>query len=147
MCVRTYVVCAYAYIFVCLHVYIHACAYVCMRACMYVCVYVRVCVCAHACMCACMYRADWEPEAPSGKCMAGVPGVSWRCPAVLWGPSTPPIQRWFQGKSILLKVGQFSLYACGNGVDLPHVAKHAFGDQMGPNVQKAMPFDSPLIKD
>ena len=21
------------------------------------------------------YRADWEPEVPSGKCMAGVPGV------------------------------------------------------------------------
>ena len=35
-----------------------------------------------------VYRADWEPEAPSGKCMAGVPGVFWRCPAVLWGPTT-----------------------------------------------------------
>ena len=34
------------------------------------------------------YRADWEPEAPSGKCMAGVPGVFWRSPAVLWGPTT-----------------------------------------------------------
>ena len=31
----------------------------------------------------------------------------------------------------------------GMGVNLPHVAKHAFGDQMGPNVQKAMPFGSP----
>ena len=37
-------------------------------------------------------------------------------------------------------MSRFSLYACGNGVNLPHVAKHAFGDQMGPNVQKAMPF-------
>ena len=34
-----------------------------------------------------IYRADWEPEAASGKCMAGVPGVFWRSPAVLWGPS------------------------------------------------------------
>ena len=34
------------------------------------------------------YRADWEPEAPSGKCMAGVPGVFWRCPAALQGSST-----------------------------------------------------------
>ena len=35
-----------------------------------------------------LYRADWEPEATSGKSMAGVPGVFWRCPAVLQGPST-----------------------------------------------------------
>ena len=34
------------------------------------------------------YRTDWEPAAASGKCMAGVPGVFWRCPAVLQGPST-----------------------------------------------------------
>ena len=33
-------------------------------------------------------RADWAPEAPSGKSMAGVPGVFWRCLAVLQGPST-----------------------------------------------------------
>ena len=33
------------------------------------------------------YRVDWEPAATSGKCMAGVPGVFWRCSAVLWGPS------------------------------------------------------------
>ena len=26
----------------------------------------------------------------------------------------------------------------------PHVAKHAFGDQIGQNVQKAMPFGIPL---
>ena len=27
-------------------------------------------------------------------------------------------------------------------MNLPHVAKHAFGDQMGPNVQNPMPFGS-----
>ena len=32
------------------------------------------------------YRADWEPEAPSRRRALG---VFWRCPAVLWGPSTP----------------------------------------------------------
>ena len=37
---------------------------------------------------------------------------------------------------------KLSLYACGNGVNLPHVAKYTFGNQMGPNVQKAMPFGS-----
>ena len=26
----------------------------------------------------------------AGKCMAGVPGVFWRCPAVVWGPSKYP---------------------------------------------------------
>ena len=88
------------------------------------------------------YRADWEPATTSGKCMAGVPGVFWRCPAVLQGPSTHN-PAWFQGKPILLKIGRFSLYACGNGVDLPHLAKRAFRDQIGPNVQKAMLLGSP----
>ena len=37
----------------------------------------------------CTYRADWEPAAASGKGMAGVSGVFWRCPEVLWGPPTP----------------------------------------------------------
>ena len=59
------------------------------------------------------------------------------------GDHLPLIQCWFQGNPELLKIGRFSLYACGNGVNLPHVAKHAFGDQMGPNVQKVMPFGSP----
>ena len=30
-----------------------------------------------------------------------------------------------------------------NGVDLPHLAKRAFRDQIGPNVQKAMLLGSP----
>ena len=53
------------------------------------------------------------------------------------------IQHWFEGKPILLKIGRFSLYACGNGLDLPHLAKRAFCDQIGPNVQKAMLLGSP----
>ena len=53
------------------------------------------------------------------------------------------IQHWFEGKPILLKIGRFSLYACGNGLDLPHLAKRAFRDQIGPNVQKAMLLGSP----
>ena len=67
------------------------------------------------------YRADWEPAASSGRRIGGVPGVLWRCPAGLWAPytSTPA---W---------VGWKTRRACGNGVDLPHVAKHTFGDQTG----------------
>ena len=53
------------------------------------------------------------------------------------------IQLGFYGKPILRKIGRFLLCTCGNGVNMPHVAKHAFGDQMGPNVQKEMPFGSP----
>ena len=53
------------------------------------------------------------------------------------------IQLGFKGKPILLKIGRFSLYACGNGVDLPHLAKRVFRDQIGPNVQKAMLLGSP----
>ena len=53
------------------------------------------------------------------------------------------IQHWFYGKPILRKIGRFPLCACGNGVDLPHLAKRAFRDQIGPNVQKAMLLGSP----
>ena len=53
------------------------------------------------------------------------------------------IQLGLQGKPILLKIGRLSLYACGNGVDLPHLAKRAFRDQIGPNVQNAMLLGSP----
>ena len=48
------------------------------------------------------YGADWEPEAASGKCMAGVPGVFWRSLAVLWGPSTHN-PAWAAGKTRTLK--------------------------------------------
>ena len=40
-----------------------------------------------------------------------------------------------------------SPYACGNGVDLPHLAKRAVGDQMGPNMQTPCRLAVPLIKD
>ena len=49
-----------------------------------------------------VYRADWEPEAPSGKSMAGVPGVFWRCLAALQGPSTHN-PAWVAGKTLILK--------------------------------------------
>ena len=48
------------------------------------------------------------------------------------------IQRWFKEKTLILKNWQISLCACENGLDLPHLAKRDFGDQMGPNLQKAM---------
>ena len=88
------------------------------------------------------YRAYWEPAAPSRNCMAGVPGVFWRSPVVLWGPSTPnptltagkthtskkwpifPVCMWKWGGSA--PCGQARLWR-------PN----------GPNVQKAMPFGSP----
>ena len=45
------------------------------------------------------YRADWEPAATSGR---RVLGVFWRCPVVLWGPSTPnPTQT--SWKTLILK--------------------------------------------
>ena len=71
--------------------------------------------------------------------MAGVPEVFWRSPVVFWGPFThnPTL---VPGKP-LEKIGQF-FCVCSDGVNLPHVAKRAFGNQMGPNVQKAMPSGS-----
>ena len=53
------------------------------------------------------------------------------------------IQLGFDGISKLRKIGQFSLYACGKWVDLPHLAKHTFRDQIGPNVQNSMLLGSP----
>ena len=52
------------------------------------------------------------------------------------------IQRWFDGKPILRKIGRFPLCVWKWGGSA-HVAKRAFGDQMGPNVQKPMPLGSP----
>ena len=72
--------------------------------------------------------------------------MSWGCSGDAQracGDNLHLIQLGFQGKPMFRKVGRFSLYACGNGVDLPRVAKHAFNEQMGPYVQKAMPFGSP----
>jgi hypothetical protein len=42
----------------------------------------------------------------------------------------------------VITVPRQNLGVCVDGVNLPHVAKHAFGDQMGPNVQNSMPFGS-----
>jgi hypothetical protein len=56
--------------------------------------------CSHICFF--IYRADWEPAATSGKCMAGVPGALWRLLAVLQGPSTHN-PAWIAGKPLILK--------------------------------------------
>ena len=57
-------------------------------------------------------RVDWEPAAASGR---RVLGVSWRCPAALWGPSTPnPSQ--VSWKTLALKKWPFSpcdMWICG----------------------------------
>ena len=68
------------------------------------------------------YRADWEPEASSGR---RVLGVFWRCPAVLWGPSTPnPTQ--VSWKTLILKNWLIFPASCGYVVVLPHVAQVRF---------------------
>ena len=88
------------------------------------------------------YSADWKPAAASRRHTGRVLEVFWRCPAVLWGPSTPN-PAWVLGKTLIFKNWPIFIICMWNGVDLPHVPKHAFGDQMGPNVQKAMPFCNP----
>ena len=68
------------------------------------------------------YRADWEPAATSGR---RVLGVFWRCPAVLWGPSTPnPTQ--VSWKTLILKNWPIFPASCGYVVVLPHVAQVRF---------------------
>ena len=53
------------------------------------------------------------------------------------------IQLGFKRKPLFRKNGRFPLHARGDGVDLPHLAKRVFRDQIGPNVQKAMLLGSP----
>ena len=68
------------------------------------------------------YRADWEPAATSGRRALG---VFWRCPAVLWGPSTPnPTQ--ISWKPLILKNWPIFPASCGYVVVLPHVAQVRF---------------------
>ena len=38
------------------------------------------------------------------------------------------IQLGFYRKPLLWKIGRFSLYACGNGLNLPHLAEDTFGN-------------------
>merc|ERR1712185_268132 len=69
----------------------------CTHACPYSCRYAYACTYAYTYTYT--YRADWEPAATSGRRALG---VFWRCPAVLWGPSTPnPTQ--VSWKTLILK--------------------------------------------
>ena len=68
------------------------------------------------------YRANWEPAASSGRRALG---VFWRCPAVLWGLSTPtPTQ--VSWKTLILKNWPIFPASCGYVVVLPHVAQVRF---------------------
>ena len=85
------------------------------------------------------YRADWEPAATSGR---RVLGVFWRCPAVLWGPSTPnPTQ--VSWKTLILKIGRFFLRHVDMWWFCPMWPKYAFGDQKSLIRKKDMPFGNP----
>ena len=74
------------------------------------------------------YRADWEQARPSRRCTGGVLGVFRRCSAALWAPSTPNSTQVLWNPHLLKKRLIFP-HACGSVLDLPHVAKHAFGSQ------------------
>ena len=116
------------------------------------------------CRVAGVYRADWEPAATSGKCMAGVVcystwssfhiswlryradwepaatsgrrvlGVFWRCPAALGGPSTPNPAH-FSWKILDVKNWPIFPASCGYVVDLPHVAQVRFWRPKRPHLE------------
>ena len=89
------------------------------------------------------YRADWEPEAPKGKCMPGVPRVFWRPPVVFWGPSTPN-PTWVLRKTHTSK--KLADVPCVH-VEMwwicPILPSTPFRDKVGPHVRESMPFGSP----
>ena len=79
-----------------------------------------------------VYRADWEPAAASGR---RVLGVSWGCPAALWGPSTPNSTR-VSWKTLILKNWPIFPVSCGYVVDWPHVAQVRFWRPKRPHSEK-----------
>ena len=86
------------------------------------------------------YRADWEPAATSGRRALG---LFWRCPAVLWGPSTPnPTQ--VSWKTLILKNWLIFLRHVDMWWFCPRWPKCAFGDQKCLIRNKDMPFGNPL---
>ena len=95
-----------------------------------------------------VYRADWEPEAPSGKCMAG---VFWRCPAALQGPSThnPAL---VAGKPILQenpyfqKLADFPYMHVEMGWICPIWPSARFVTKLAPMCKKPCCLAVPLIK-
>ena len=63
----------------------------------------------------CHTEADWKPAAPRRRRVLGVP---WRCPAVLWGPSTPNSTR-VSWKTLILKnwpICPVCMWICGGSV-------------------------------
>ena len=85
------------------------------------------------------YRADWEPEAPSGRRALS---VFWRCSAVLWGSSTlnPTQISW---KTLILKNWPIFLRHVDMWWFCPMWPKCAFGDQKCLIRNKDMPFGNP----
>ena len=80
------------------------------------------------------YRADWEPAAASGR---RVPGVSWGCPAALWGPSTLNPTRVSWKTLTWNKLADFFLCACIYVVDWPHVAQVRFLATKRPHLERS----------
>ena len=95
--------------------------------------------CGFPLFCLVSYRADWEPAATSGRRALG---VFWRCPAVLWGPSTPnPTQ--VSWETLILKNWPIFLRHVDMWWFCPMWPKCAFGDQKGLIRIKDMPFGNP----
>ena len=92
-------------------------------------------------VCSGMYRADWEPAAASGKCTAGVPGVLWRSPAVLWGPPTPNPML-VAGRTHTSEnwpIFHLCMWRCGESAPC---GQARLWRPNGPQYAKAMPFGS-----
>ena len=92
------------------------------------------------------YRADWELAAPSRKCMAGVPAVSWRCPAVLWGP-LHLTQLGFYGNPLFEKMADFLYMHVKIGWICPMWPSAPLATKWDPMCKISRRLAVPLIKD
>ena len=78
------------------------------------------------------YRADWEPAAASGW---RVRGMSWGCPAALWGPSTPSPTQVSWKNPHFEKLADFPV-SCGYVMDWLRVAQVRFWRPKRPHSEK-----------
>ena len=89
-----------------------------------------------------IYRADWEPAAPSGKCMASVPGVL-EVPSGIVGTVYTKSSLGLMENPNFEKLANFPSMHVEMGWVCPILQSTPFATKLAPMCKKAMLFGSP----